>query len=43
MGMMDKFLNVMRLNADDEEDFYDEGKIICKTYLREMQNHQKKR
>lgn len=24
MGMMDKFLNVMRLNADDDEDFYDE-------------------
>ena len=24
MGMMDKFLNVMRLNADDDDDFYDE-------------------
>ncbi len=24
MGMMDKFLNVMRLNADEDEDFYDE-------------------
>lgn len=24
MGMMDKFLNVMRLNADEEEDFYDD-------------------
>ena len=24
MGMMDKFLNIMRLNADEEEDFYDD-------------------
>ena len=24
MGMMDKFLNAMRLNADDEDDFYDD-------------------
>lgn len=24
MGVMDKFLNVMRLNADDDEEFYDE-------------------
>ena len=24
MGMMDKFLNVMRLNADDDDDFYDD-------------------
>ena len=24
MGMMDKFLNIMRLNADEDDDFYDE-------------------
>ncbi len=24
MGMMDKFLNMMRLNADEEDDFYDD-------------------
>lgn len=24
MGVLDKFLNVMRLNPDDEEDFYDD-------------------
>lgn len=26
-----------------KEDFYDESKIICKTHLRKVQNHQKKR
>ena len=26
-----------------KEDFYDESKIICKAYLRKVQNHQKKR
>ena len=24
MGLFDKFLNVMRLNPDDEDDFYDD-------------------
>ena len=24
MGVLDKFLNVMRLNPDDEEDFFNE-------------------
>ena len=24
MGMLDKFLNVMRLNPDDDDDFYNE-------------------
>lgn len=24
MGVLDKFLNVMRLNPDDEDDFYDD-------------------
>ena len=27
MGFMDKFLNIMRLNSDDDEDFYDDEEL----------------
>ncbi len=45
MGVFDKFLNVMRLNPDDDDDFYNEDYDYDDDYRRKAKRNlfQKKR